>query len=79
MTTQPDEHGQWEAPHDIKEIVAANDGEGYGWSRLVFEPIVITKPNTALSYGLTSDSQFTGQTWLGQWFSACDFVVEKME
>jgi phage shock protein PspC (stress-responsive transcriptional regulator) len=79
VTTQPDEHGQWEAPHDIKEIVAANDGEGYGWSRLVFEPIVITKPNTALSYGLTSDSQFTGQTWLGQWFSACDFVVEKME
>lgn len=79
VTTQPDEHGQWKVAQDIKEIVAANNGNGYGWSRLTFEPIVITKPNTVVSYGVTTDPEFTGQTWLGQWFSACDFVVERIE
>jgi phage shock protein PspC (stress-responsive transcriptional regulator) len=79
VTTQPDEHGQWKVAQDIKEIVAANNGEGYGWCRLTFEPIVITKPNTIVSYGVATDPDFTGQTWLGQWFSACDFVVERIE
>ena len=79
VTTQPDEHGQWTVAHDIKEIVGANDGNGYGWSRLMFEPIIITKPNTIVSYGVATDPEFTGQTWLGQWFSACDFVIERIE
>lgn len=79
VTTQPDEHGQWKVAQDIKEIVAANDGNGYGWCRLTFEPIIITKPNTVVNYGVATDPEFTGQTWLGQWFSACDFVIERLE
>ena len=58
-------------------IIEANGGKGYGWNRLEFNPIVITKP-TAVSYGLTSDYQFTGQPFRGQWFSACDFIIEKI-
>ena len=61
-----------------REITRANNGKGYGWNRIEFNPIIITKP-TAVSYGLTSDPDFTGQTWLGQWFSACDFVFEKLD
>lgn len=62
----------------MREIARANNDKGYGWNRLEFNPIIITKP-TAVSYGLTSDPDFTGQTWLGQWFSACDFVFEKLD
>ena len=62
-----------------KAISKANNGKGYGWNRLVFYPIIITEPNTIVSYGVTTDSDFTGQTWLGQWFSACDFIIEKIE
>lgn len=54
-------------------MARANNGKGYGWNSLVFENVEIAKPNTVVSYGLTSDPAFTGQTWLGQWFSACDF------
>lgn len=59
-------------------IIEANGGKGYGWNRFAFKPFVITKP-TAVSYGLTSDYQFTGQPFRGQWFSACDFVFEKID
>ena len=59
-------------------IIEANGGKGYGWNRFAFKPFVITKP-TAVSYGLTSDYQFTGQPFRGQWFSACDFVFEKLD
>lgn len=55
------------------KIAKANNGKGYGWNSLVFEHVEITKPNTVVTYGLTSDPAFTGQTWLGQWFSATDF------
>ena len=58
-------------------IIEANGGKGYGWNRFAFKPFVITKP-TAVSYGLTSDYQFTGQPFRGQWFSACDFIIEKI-
>jgi len=78
-TTQPREDGSWEVPDFINEISRANNGNGFGWNRIVFEPIVITKPNTAVSYGLTSDPAFTGLTWLGQYFSACDFIIERVE
>lgn len=62
-----------------KAIAKANNGKGYGWNRLVFYPIIITEPNTIVNYGVTTDPDFTGQTWLGQWFSACDFIIEKIE
>ena len=59
----------------LKEV---NNGKGFGWSRIIIEPIRITKP-TPLRYGLTSDDAFTERTWLGKWFSATDFEVSSME
>ena len=60
------------------ELVEANDHKGYGWNRIAFEPIRITAP-TVIRYGLTSDNTFTGKTWLGQWFSATDFHITRVE
>ncbi|MBR3123545.1 MAG: PspC domain-containing protein [Prevotella sp.] len=61
-----------------REITRANNGKGYGWNRIEFGPIVVTKPHTMVNYGVTTDPDFTGQTWLGEWFSACDFIIEKI-
>ena len=82
--TTPDQipkspQGSPDFPDEWEEAVKANDGKGYGWNRLKFDNIVVTKPNTVVSYGLTSDPEFTGQTWLGQWFSACDFELKKKQ
>lgn len=60
------------------ELVEANDHKGYGWNRIAFEPFRITQP-TVVRYGLTSDNTFTGKTWLGQWFSATDFQITRVE
>lgn len=60
------------------ELVEANHHKGYGWNRIAFEPIRITAP-TVIRYGLTSDNAFTGKTWLGQWFSATDFELIRVE
>ena len=64
--------------HYNEDIARANYLKGFGWNRITFEPIRVTKP-TALRYGLTSDDAFTGKTWLGQWFSATDFEVSRVE
>ena len=62
----------------VRNMAIANGGKGYGWNRFGFSTFEIKKP-TAVSYGLTSDYQFTGQPFRGQWFSACDFVFEKLD
>ncbi|MBR6456774.1 MAG: PspC domain-containing protein [Prevotella sp.] len=62
----------------FRNMAFANGGLGYGWDRIGFSSFVITKP-TAVSYGLTSDSDFTGQAFRGQWFSACDFIIKRVE
>ena len=62
-----------------KALARANNGKGYGWTRLTFSPIIITEPHTVVNYGVTTDPDFTGQSWLGQWFSACDFLIERVE
>jgi phage shock protein PspC (stress-responsive transcriptional regulator) len=65
-----------EAPR-YRKISEANDGQGYGWSPV--ELIVrLEKPDT-LCYGVTTDPLFTGHSMDAQWFSACDFKVEKVE
>lgn len=61
----------------FEEIARANGGKGFGWNHLVFEPIIIKEPHTIVNYGVTTDPDFTGQSWLGQWFSACDFIIER--
>ena len=64
--------------HYDEDIARANHLKGFGWNRITIEPIRITKP-TVIRYGLTSDDAFTGKTWLGQWFSATDFEVTRVE
>lgn len=64
--------------HFDEDIVNANHGKGFGWNRIIIEPIRITHP-TVILYGLTSDDSFTGRTWLGQWFSATDFVIARID
>ena len=64
--------------HKQCELVGVNGQKGYGWNRIAFEPIRITAP-TVIRYGLTSDNTFTGKTWLGQWFSATDFHITRVE
>ena len=59
------------------ELAEANRHRGYGWNRITFDPIRITKP-TVLRYGLTSDNTFTHRNWLGRWFSATDFEVSNI-
>nr|MCR4995000.1 PspC family transcriptional regulator [Bacteroidales bacterium] len=64
--------------HEQCELWDVNNHRGFGWNRITFEPIHVTTP-TILRYGLTSDDAFTGSTWLGQWFSATDFEVSRVE
>ena len=60
------------------KLWSVNNNQGYGWNRIIIEPITITEPTT-LSYGLTSDNDITHHTWLGQWFSATDFELTLVE
>ena len=69
---------QVEIPERIQQIRQANHGKGYGWNYIGTTPIRITRP-TVVRYGLTSDNAFTGRTWLGQWFSATDFQISRVE
>ena len=64
---------------ELQQKIEANNGKGYGWNTIWFKTVTITEPNTVVRYGLTSDPDFTGQTWLGQYFSACDFVIVKID
>ena len=65
-------------PENIQQIRQANHGKGFGWNELTITPIRITQP-TILRYGVSSDPTFTGRTWLGQYFSATDFKVSRVE
>ena len=58
-------------------LAIVNDEQGFGWNRIVISPIVINT-TTAVKYGVTTESKFTGKTWLGEWFSACDFIIEEL-
>lgn len=61
----------------LKTICEANFGKGYGWSQ-VEVLINVNKPDT-LYYGISTDSDFTGHPNESEWFSACDFKVERIE
>ena len=50
---------------------------GYGWSVVTIDNIVVS--NNSLSYGVSSDANLTERPCRAQWFSACDFKLEKIE
>lgn len=56
------------------EISQRHDGKGYGWSRVVVDSIVVTKPGE-LRYGVSNVPAFTGKPWRGTWLSAADFTL----
>ena len=61
-----------------RKIREANNGNGYGWSTI--ELIVkVEKPRTTLSYGVSTWEETTEHQNQAQWFSACDFKLEKVE
>lgn len=60
------------------DIAHANDEQGYGWNRITLPDIVIPKA-TVLHYGVSTVPSLTGQSFLGHWFSACDFELKRME
>ena len=60
-----------------RNILAVNDGEGYGWSKV--EVTVQIAQKDTLCYGVSTDPEFTGDTSHPEWFSACDFRVESVD
>lgn len=61
----------------IKDIADANDGNGYGWSRVAISGIRC-KTGT-IGYGLTSVPSITSDQFAGTWFSAADFKLKGEE
>ena len=61
---------------------SAHGGQGNGWNRIYLDDITITDdtPNHALTYGVSFDRDVAmknGES--SNWFSACDFIVERVD
>lgn len=59
------------------KIRAANRGQGFGWSYIYIDNFTVNKP-TWLTFGVTTDESITGAPATTGWFSATDFVLEKI-
>lgn len=60
---------------------SAHGGVGYGWNRIYLDDIIVPDDitNDKLTYGITLDRDIVKQYGEGsKWFSACDFIIEKM-
>ena len=58
---------------DINKATA-NAGQGYGWNRIWLKDVTIYD-NGELTYGVTTRPN---PEYSGGWFSACDFIVERV-
>ena len=58
---------------DINKATA-NSGQGYGWNRIWLNDVTVYD-NGELTYGVTTR---TNPEYNGDWFSACDFIVERV-
>ena len=59
----------------------AHGGVGYGWNRIYLDDITVPDniSNGNLTYGVTLDSDIVQQySENSNWFSACDFIVERV-
>ncbi|MBR1880688.1 MAG: hypothetical protein IJ804_08100 [Prevotella sp.] len=59
----------------------AHGGVGYGWNRIYLDDITVPDniSNGNLTYGVTLDSDIVQQYGKpSNWFSACDFIVERV-
>lgn len=66
----------WENAPEGSDIKEANNGEGFGWSKVVVT--IEVSDNDTLVFGVTTDSSFTGKPYNSKWFSAADFEVERL-
>ena len=53
----------------------ANGGQGYGWNRIWLDEIRVYDDGS-LTYGVTTRQS---SNYNGSWFSACDFIVERVD
>ena len=58
---------------DINKATA-NGGQGYGWNRIWLNDVTVYDDGT-LTYGVTTRPN---PDYNGGWFSACDFIVERV-
>ena len=57
---------------------AANGGQGYGWNRIYIDDITVG--NGTLTYGVSTRPEITHSQQIdSSWFSACDFIVERID
>ena len=54
---------------------AANGGQGFGWNRIWLNDVTVYDDGN-LTYGVTTCQS---ADYNGSWFSACDFIVERVE
>ena len=54
---------------------AANGGQGYGWNRIWLDEVSVNEDGS-LTYGVTTRQS---PNYNGSWFSACDFIVERID
>ncbi len=62
----------------LRKIAEANWEKGNGWSYVAINDLVVTKP-TSITYGITTLEDITGVEPTTGWFSATDFMIEKMD
>ena len=57
---------------------AANGGQGFGWSRIWLDEVTVCDDDT-LTYGVSTRPEITHSEQINSsWFSACDFIVERI-
>ena len=54
---------------------AANGGQGFGWNRIWLDEVTVYDDGN-LTYGVTTRQN---SNYNGKWFSACDFIVERID
>jgi len=62
----------------LQKIADANWGNGYGWSYVVINDLVVKQPCT-ITYGVTTLEEYTGMEPTAGWFSATDFKIERTD
>ena len=62
----------------LQKIADANWGNGYGWSYVAIDDLVVKQP-CSITYGVTTLEEYTGMEPTTGWFSATDFKIEKMD
>ena len=60
---------------------SAHGGQGYGWNRIYLDDIIVPDDShNNLTYGVTlSPDGALNSAECSKWFSACDFIVEKVD